>query len=723
MVTQLIITEKPASAKKLAEALSSKPKREVLKKVSYYVFEKNNKKVIIGSAVGHLFSLSEKNKTKNFEYPVFDIEWMPSYSVNKSSAFSKPYVDALKKISKNVDEVVIACDYDVEGEVIGLNVVRFICNRNDAMRMKFSTLTKEDLVKSYDSLSKSLDWGQAEAGETRHFLDFFYGINISRALTKAIRKSGRFKILSTGRVQGPALKIIVDREKEIQAFKPVPFWEIELNVLKDKTIVSAWHVDDKFWDKSKADEIFNKVKNEKKALVKSVEKNEFKQSPPIPFDLTSLQTEAYRCFGTKPKKTLELAQDLYTGSFISYPRTSSQQLPEALGFSSILKELSKNASYSKLCSQLLSKKSLVPNNGKKSDPAHPAIYPTGVVPKGMDDDALKIYDLVVKRFLATFAEPAVRETVKVVFDVKSELFVAKGTRTIEKGWHVFYDPYVVLEEEELPKFAQNSQESIKKLELHAKETQPPKRYTPSSIVRELEKRNLGTKATRAEIVDTLYKRNYIKGEKITATELGIHIIGVLEKYCGKIVDEELTKHFELDMEDIREKKKRKDVVLKEAKSILIEILDEFKNKEDDIGKGLLETFKETAANLVTVGSCPNCGSGSLIIRKGKFGRFVACDKYPDCKTTFSLPSSGMVEVTSNICVHCKHPLVKMIRKSRQPQEVCINSNCPSKAVPSDVKEKPCPKCKDGKLLLRKSIYGSFLGCSNYPKCRTIEKFS
>ncbi len=718
---ELIITEKPNASKKVAEALSdSKPTKKDIKGIPYYLVTHNKKDIVVGCAVGHLYGLAEKKKSKGFAYPVFDIEWVPTYEISKNSAFTKNYLDALKKLAKDAKSVCVATDYDVEGEVIGLNIVRYVCNKADAKRMKFSTLTKEELVDSYAKASEHLDWSQAEAGETRHFLDYFYGINLSRALTSAIKTAGMFKILSTGRVQGPALKIVADREREIKAFKPVPYWQVELQgKVKDGSLI-AWHEADKFWDKSKADKVMEKVKGKKKGTVKDVTKTQFKQNPPVPFDLTSLQTEAYRCFGINPSITLKIAQDLYTSGCISYPRTSSQQLPPSIGFNKILKDLSKQSEYKELAGILLQKSKLVPNNGKKTDPAHPAIYPTGVTPKALEARNAKIYDIIVKRFFSTFGDPAVRETVIAKIDVNTELFIAKGTRTVAPNWHVFYAPYVKLEEEELPAMKEKDEVSIKDIIQHAEETKPPKRFTPASLIRELEKRNLGTKATRAEIVETLKKRNYVQGEAITVTELGMEIIVILEKHCPKILDEDLTKHFELDMELIREGKTHRDNILKEAKHVLTEILGEFKSKEKNIGEELKKTFTETRAAMTTVGACPVCKNGHLILRFGKFGRFIACDKYPECKTTFKLPASGLVEVTPNICTHCQFPIVKMIRKAKRPQEVCINVDCPSKAVPNYV-ETPCAKCKEGKMILRKSIYGGFLACNRFPKCRNIAR--
>ncbi|HLC33008.1 MAG TPA: DNA topoisomerase I [Candidatus Nanoarchaeia archaeon] len=716
---ELIITEKPNASKKVAEALG-RPIKKDIKGIPYYLVTHEGKDIVVGCAVGHLYGLAEKEKSKGFKYPIFDIQWVPNYEMNKEAAYTKKYLDAIIKLAKDADTITVATDYDVEGEVIGLNIVRYACKRKDAKRMKFSTLTSEELVEAHAKASPRLDWGQAEAGETRHYLDFYYGINLSRALTSAIKAAGMFKILSTGRVQGPALKIVADREREISAFKPEPYWQIELNAKAKDGEVIAWHEADKFFEKEKCDLVMQKVQGQKKTTVASVDKQQFRQLPPIPFDLTTLQTESYRLFGISPKATLEIAQDLYTGGFISYPRTSSQELPPSIGYQKVLKALSKHASYAELTKMLLAKEKLAPHNGKKTDPAHPALYPTGILPKELEARHGKVYDLVVKRFFATFGEPAVRETVVAKLDVKKEIFVARGTRTVTPNWHILYAPYVRLEEEELPAMKQGESLDVKKIELHAQETKPPKRYTPASLIRELEKLGLGTKATRAEIVETLQRRNYVTGEAITVTQLGMETIIILEKYSPKILDQELTKRFEEDMELIREGKKHQPEILTEACGILTELLGEFKTKEAQVGEELRKTFSETKAAMTTVGICPTCKDGALQLRTGKFGRFIACNKYPECKTTFKLPAGGGVVVTPDICKQCSFPMVKMIRKAKKPQELCINLNCTSKKIP-EVQETTCTKCSEGKMILRKSIYGGFLACNRFPKCRNIAK--
>ena len=727
---ELIITEKPQAALKIATALADgKPIKENMQGVPYYKITRGRKDIIVACAVGHLYGLDEKEKS--WKFPRFDILWQPAHETKKTAAFSKKYLQTIKKLCKDANEFTVATDFDVEGEVIGLNIVKYACNKKDAARMKFSTLTKEDLIEAYENKFKTLDWGQANAGEARHYLDWYNGINYSRALTSAYKTTGGFKILSIGRVQGPTLKIVVDREKEIKAFKPEPYWLIELNGNVAKGDITAWHIKDKFWNKKEADKVMENVKGKKEGIVSSIEKKQFKQLPPNPFDLTSLQVEAYRLFRIQPKDTLAIAQDLYTAGFISYPRTSSNQLPSKIGYPKVLSLLAKQGMYSELCSMLLKAKKLNPNNGNKSDPAHPAIYPTGIAPQ-LSGREERIYDLIVRRFMATFGEPALRETMKINIDVNKEIFVAKGTRTIDKGWFVYYGDYVRLEELELPRVKEKDKVDVKKITMHEKETQPPKRYTPASIIKELEKKGLGTKSTRAAIIDTLFQRHYVHGtSSIEATELGINTIETLEKYVPNIIDEALTRHFEEEMEEIREGKKKKEIVLEEAKDAITKVIADFRKHEKEVGESLQKAHWEAKDMMSTLGSCPNCKEGVLMMRKGKFGSFAACNKYPKCKTTYSLPSNAIIKPSKNVCKTCGMPMVLAIKSKKRPMEFCLNPNCKSKyaegkagkeakAVAKGEIEKKCPKC-DGNLVLRSSIYGKFYGCANYPKCKHIEK--
>ena len=664
----IIITEKPQAAEKIAQALGN-PTRHYDNKASYFELSHNNEKIIVASAVGHLFNLTYVAGQKG--WPIFNIEWTPSYN-SKTAAFTKTYFDLLKKLSKRAKEFVIATDYDIEGEVIGWNVLRFIFNQETAKRMKYSTLTKNELVRAYENPMPHPDWGQAYAGETRHILDWLYGINLSRALMSAIKTSGSFKILSIGRVQGPALKIIVEREREITNFKTIPYWQVL--AIANKTEFK--HPNDIF-DKSELD----KFKDIKQAIA-NTKKTEEHILPPHPFDLTTLQREAYRHHGIGPSQTLQIAQRLYLDGLISYPRTSSQKIPDSIEPKKILKSLEKNFPQTKLASR--SK----PIEGKKSDPAHPSIYPTGEF-KHISENDQKLYNLIVKRFISAFSPDAITANKRITLtsDVKNKegkpiTFTASGLKILEKGWTQIYP--ASLEEKDL----QDLQGKVKidEIKFLEKETQPPKRYTPTSLITILEKKNLGTKTTRSIIVDTLFDRGYLYGKSIMATPLGMKLIETLEKYSPIIIDENLTRSMEEQMEKIQNSKeknllsKEKEIIQK-AEHIITDISKEFKSKEREIGKEILlgveDQRKEEQENN-TLLPCPTCKRGNLRILYSKKTQryFVACSSYPECKQTYSLPPNALIKKSDKTCEKCNYPKLLSIKKSKRPWEFCFNPLCP-----------------------------------------------
>ncbi len=675
-MAQIIIAEKPSAALKIAQALADGKvnKTTYMKKVPVYEITHDKEKIFVVCAVGHLYGVAEKNK-KGWKYPIFNTEWLPSADISKGSKFTRLYLNCIKSKAKGVKDVILATDYDIEGETIGWNIVRFALGKKNAERMKFSTTTKEDLLEAYENRKKTMDMGMAEAGVTRHELDFYWGINLTRALTLALKSGmGGFKVLSSGRVQGPALKILVEREKEISKFVPVPYWELEL-ICKE---LVAWHVEGKFWEESKVDQVYDKCKG-KDAKVDDVVAKKFKKQAPHPFDLTALQLEAYKLFRISPKETLAIAQELYSNSYISYPRTSSNQLSEKIDFKKILRLLMQQREYTKLAGELSKKSVLKPNNGKKSDPAHPAIYCTGEVPKSLGDRERKVYDLIVKRFMATFGEDAVRESLSVNIDCNQEKFAAKGSRTIEEGWFKYYRPYVKLEEQEFS-VKKGDKLDVRDLVKHDKETQPPKRYTPASIIKELEKRGLGTKATRSEIVEQLFNRDYLRQNgSIEVTSLGMNTFDVLDKYASEVLDAELTRRFEREMEDIREGKKHEKEVLDDAEEFLCKVLQKFKEKEEEIGKYLANSYIKTRNEESFVMKCPEC-EGNLEIRyTPRFkSYFIACNKYPDCKKSFSLPRGFLARRSDKVCDACGMPEVILIRKGSRPWQFCINPECSKK---------------------------------------------
>ena len=668
---EMITTEKPQAAAKIAVALGKATKSNY-QKIPYYEIDRQGKKIVIVSAVGHLFTLSQTSPGRGI--PMFDISWVPNFQVRKGN-FSRKYYETILKLCKNAGSLTVATDYDVEGEVIGLNIIRFLCNQKDASRMKFSTLTSKELNDSYEKKKSSLNWNQGIAGETRHYLDWFYGINLSRALMSAVKSVGKFKIMSIGRVQGPALNLIVQREREIQSFKPEPFFQVFITVDDKRNQLELKYVKD-ISNKKELKKFENLAG--KKALA-STTKTQQIVPPNPPFNLTTLQTEAYRLFGITPSRTLQIAQSLYLAGLISYPRTSSQKLPASIAYNDILDKIARRFKVESLI------KRQKPVEGSKTDPAHPSIYPTGEFQALTGQDE-KIYNLIAKRFLALFCEDAViaRKTVK-AFPLSSKdlLFTANGAQIIRKAWMEIYPRST--KELEIPDM--NGEVEIINQRIEEKETQPPKRYSPASILSELEKRNLGTKATRASILETLYDRGYIQDQSIKATPLGMSLISTLEKHSPIIIDEELTRNFETDISEIEEAKKSNIIeeekkILDKAKKTITKITTDFGKEEKEIGNELVDAnvkFREQQKIENRLCLCPKCKKGYLTITYSKKNRkfFVACDAYPECRNTFSLPPNGTIKKTEKVCEECGFPLMMSVRKGKKPWFFCFNPECPS----------------------------------------------
>jgi DNA topoisomerase-1 len=680
----LIITEKPDAASRIAAALdlAGNPQKIVDNGVPYYVAQRNEEIVVV-PALGHLYTVASQKKGSAL-YPVFEIKWVPRYLAEKRTQQIRKWLETISKLAKDASTFIDACDYDVEGSVIGYCILKYACGNkeNVSKRMKYSTLTRAELEKSYAELLPHLDFAVIEAGLTRHEVDWLYGINLSRALTAAAKDSSRqYVTLSTGRVQGPTLKLLATREKSIRRFVPDPYWTVKAKV----------KIGDSFFE-FKHEKVFN-VKDEAKAVVnvckamsgvvEKIESSKFQQQPPLPFDLGSLQSEAYSLFGYTPMKTSSIAQRLYLDALISYPRTSSQKLPPAIGYEAILKNLGKLTEYRKLAGELLAKPELKPTEGKKEDPAHPAIYPTGSLPEKALDVALgNVWNLVIRRFMAAFGGPATRQNVKATIKISESLFHICGCQTLQEGWIHFYKPFVRSEDTPLPEMREGQTVSVEKVVLEDKFTKPPPRYNPSSLLRRMEKEEIGTKATRAGIIQTLYDRKYIHDERITVTDLGFEVNDILMKYCPSVVSLELTRKLEQKMDEIMQGKELRENVLIDAINLLKPVTEKLKEKEKTIGEQLTQAIKKAKLEEREVGACHSCKSGKLVIltsrKTGK--RFVGCTNYFEgiCKTAFPLPQRGYVKPTGKTCKGCGWQTIMVRLKRKRPWNLCFNPQCPLK---------------------------------------------
>lgn len=700
---EVIICEKPKSSEKIALALSSNAKKKKYnKKVAYWEIEEDEKKITVLSAVGHLYSLTPKNpKEKVF----FDLNWVPLFELDKNKKYVRDYVYALKKFSKNADKFIHACDYDIEGTLIGYNALKYACgvtSVENTARMKFSTLTKKDILKAYENMI-DIDIHQVDSGVARHILDFFFGVNISKALMQSVKKAkSRFLKLSAGRVQTPSLAILAEREKQIKKFVPEPYWMIKA-LLKGELI--ADHKKGKIFDKKVAEEIFEKCKGED-AVISDVKITETIRKPPVPFNLGGLQSEAYGVFGFSPKKTQVIAQNLYSEGYASYPRTSSQKLPESLEFKKIFKELSNKTTFKEHIDKL--PKPLKPNEGKKEDAAHPAIHPTGILPEKLDKDELKVYELIVYRFISVFSENSKMETMKTELKIANEDFTFRRKRVSYMGWLEHY-PFRKIEDDEFPNIKKGDILNVEEIISEEKETKPPARYNEASLIKELEKRELGTKATRADIIAKLYDRKYISGKKIEVNQLGENIIDTLIEYCKNLTSEELTRQFEKDLECIMADEITKDKVIEEAKKEVLTILDDIEKNESKIGEKIYDAYQESRI----IGKCA-CG-GDLLTRYSPRNKshFVGCSNYPDCNVSYSLPKGATI--LKKTCEKCG---LAMISYGKPRQHACLDPKCGKQNIKSSTPEivGVCPECGND-LLKRSGRYGDFVGCNGFPKCR------
>ncbi|HTY75541.1 MAG TPA: DNA topoisomerase I [Candidatus Nanoarchaeia archaeon] len=680
----LIITEKPDAASRIAEALGNNGEARKFTEngVPYYEAHRD-KKLIVVPALGHLYTVAAKKK-KPLENPILDYAWVPRYEAERNASRIKTWLQVIAKLGEEADSFIDACDYDIEGSIIGYCILKYTCgNReNEAKRMKYSTLTKEELEKSYDELMPQLDFNLINAGLARHEVDWLYGINLSRALTAAAKKAGnQYITLSTGRVQGPTLKFLALRERNIASFVPNPYWTLKAKIDFGDNVLEANH--ERIFEveaEAKATATHCKSRNGK---ITRIEKRQFRQNPPFPFDLSSLQVEAYRLFKIAPKQTSSAAQKLYLDALISYPRTSSQKLPAQIGYQKILKNLAKIREYTLLAGELLAKDHLKPNEGKKTDSAHPAIYPTGKKPaKPLVGAEKSIYDLVVRRFLSTFGDSALRQTSKVILEIGGQNFTLSGMQTLKQGWLQFYGSLGILRENPLPSMNEGDEVSVKKIRPEGEFTEPPPRYNPSSLLRKMDQENVGTKATRAGILQTLYERKYIHGERITVTELGFEVTDVLRKYCPSIASVEFTRRLEEKMSEIQQGKENKSGVIAEAVEILKPVIASLKENEKPIGEKLFRAGRQATLEERIIGECPTCHSGKLIIthskRTGK--RFVGCSNYfkGTCKTAFPLPQRGFVKPTNKSCKECGWMTVLVWPKGKRPWNLCLNPQCSQK---------------------------------------------
>jgi len=682
---QVVICEKPLAAKRISEVLGSKKltKREPAPGVVIFdVISDDDQRYIVCSALGHLYSIFpvEKNRKK---YPIYDVKWSPRYSkiVREKERISQT-LQIISNISHGASGFIHACDYDLEGELIGYNILQLACDNKYEVskRAKFSSLTDSELTKSFRNLQLT-NIRNANAGKARHLVDFIFGINLSRALATSLNVTNHYNKyynLTIGRVQGPTLRFVVDREIKISGHLPDPMWYITGKFEKDGSFFKA-NLISVIHNSSDTEKILSACKSQR-GTIDNIVKFDKIISPPTPFNVSNLQKEAYRIFKMSPATTLSIAESLYLAALISYPRTSSQILPPSIGYKQILERLKMNyfQTNENIVNDILKREYLAPYQGKEEDPAHPAIYPTGVKQKKLSVLQRKILDLIIKRFLATFGNSALTKYSEVTINVNGYYFLAKANGILNEGWIPLYEPYFSINESNLPEL--KISEPIKVNEIKASEdyTRPPARYNQASLLDKMESEGIGTKSTRAAIINLLIKRKYIFQEKngIEPTELGFTILNTMKKFVSEIISTKLTSSLESSIKKIQEGDLEIGDVRVYLEKALSNPINEFKLNESTIGdeiKNVLTSFE----NKMSVGKCPKCQKGEMIlIRSSKTKkRFLACSQYrvTGCNAMAAVPQKGLIKKDSTC--HCGWPILHIMFARKRWWTTCVNRIC------------------------------------------------
>lgn len=678
----LIICEKPDAARRIAEALSGgSAQGSTVDGVTVFRFTSQEEDVVVCSAQGHVYAISDPFEDRAV-YPVFDVEWYPSNLVEERNNSAARRIGVIRKLADGAAKFVNACDFDVEGETIGFNVLRYACGGKEmeALRAEFSTLTRNDVVAAFEQAKPQAGQGLARAGRARHLVDFVWGINFSRALSQSVLNLGqRHGTISMGRVQGPTLAFLVGREIEIREFVPLPFWKVSGTFERDGTHFTAGYSKERVKPKTTAEKVRDDCVG-KEGVATSVVRSLVQVPPPPPFSTGDLQREGYRSLGFSPSRTLQIAERLYLKALISYPRTGSQLLPPSINYRAILEGLQRLDRYSKAARNLLGG-ALSPAKGTKLDPAHPAIHPTGEVPRGhLNPPETAVFDLIVRRFFAAFGPPARRELVTVRLSVGGHEFVLSGGMTLYQGWIDSYGRYASVKDMGMPNVAEGDRFRVVRLDVEEKFEQGPSRYNQSSLLEKMERENIGTKTTRSEIISTLVKRGYVEGSSMRVTDLGLAVIETMEKYAPAIVTTKLTREIEERLEEVEDEAWRDAELVRETVRSVANQLVGLNANEDEVGReidaGLIAA--DTASRVL--GSCPACKSGQLrMIRSKKTKkRFVGCSNYSrGCRASAPLPQRGIIRTTSKVCSHCSWPIV-YVMGGRTPWRLCVNPKCSAK---------------------------------------------
>ena len=634
----------------------------------------------------------------------------------------KEIIRTLKNLAKKADEVIIATDFDREGELIGSDAVSMVRQVNEdvpVVRARYSSFTKPELEHAFARENLvAVDDDLAAAGESRQFIDLIWGAVLTRYLTMA-KFGGLGNVRSAGRVQTPTLALVARREKERQAFVPEDYWVVRGTAATQKgEEFKVAHATTRFKDEATATSAYQDAKAAGKARVTDVVKKTRKGTIQTPFNTTSLQTAA-AAEGLTPARTMRIAESLYMSGLISYPRVDNTVYPETLDLSEVVTMLKGVPQYSNYCDELLAAQPLKATRGKQETTDHPPIYPTGVGdPDKLRPEEWKLYNLIARRFLATLSEQPVIEGTKVTLDAGGQTFTASGDVLVKPGYRAIY-PYGSKKDEQLPALSVGQEVDLTSLDLAVKQTEPPARYSQGKLVQEMERLGLGTKSTRASIIERLYEVKYLKNDPIEPSQLGMAIIDALECYAAHITTPEMTSELEGDMTKVAEGKASQGAVVDHSRELLASLLEGLIEHKEDLGEAISDAVQADAK----IGVCPKCGHDLLVKQSAKTrSSFIGCSAWPECEVTYPLPQ-GKIQTVEELCPVCGCPQIKVQPFRSKPYVVCVDPACPTNKEP-DVTVGVCPTCaaagREGLLIAHRSerTLKRFIRCTNYDECST-----
>jgi len=714
---ELIVTEKDNAARRIAEILSGdSASTERRNGVNVYRWGDKRCVGLSGHVVGVDFppEYADWRDVQPAELVEADIVKTPT---------QENIVRTLKELARSADEATIATDYDREGELIGKEAYELIREETDIPidRVRFSSITENEVREAFEN-PDDLDFDLAAAGEARQIIDLLWGAALTRFLSLSAGQLGE-DFISVGRVQSPTLKLIVDREREIQAFEPDDYWELFADLLKGDTAFEAQYFaredgneQERVWNEADATEAFEQLQGAREAIVESVRRRTRTDEPPDPFNTTQYISSA-SSIGLSAQKAMSVAEELYTAGYITYPRTDNTVYPDDLDPEALLSTFTDHYLFADDADSLLDAEAIEPTEGDEETTDHPPIHPTGEIPDRDDlsDDEWEVYELVVRHFFATVADAAEWEHLKVVADANGCLLKANGKRLVDPGYHEVY-PYRSTAENYVPDVEEGELLGIEDARIEAKQTQPPRRRGQSRLIEEMSDLGIGTKSTRHNTLQKLYDRGYIESDPPRPTKLAMAVVEAAERFADRIVDEEMTAQLEADMQAIVDGEKDLEAVTDESREMLEAIFEELHDSRSDIGEHLRESMKADR----TLGPCPECGESLLVRRSRQGSYFVGCDGFPDCRYTLPLPNQGEPTVLDETCSEHDLKHVKMLAGRSTFVHGCPQCKADEADETDDEIIGDCPECGSehgGELAIKQLRNGSRLvGCTRYPEC-------